>query len=442
METQPQHAPILEVAWRRFAQLDAVSLKRSKAHLRLRRWVAALGILTTLFAILSQLYAESLSPLAGWILKFIFIVTPIAASILAAYVSQFYSTGDWLITRAGAEEILKEIYAYRTILQNTPTRRTWLEKRLGEIQRSVFRGMNGELLLEPFEGVLPPTSRFNPTYPNTDPGFHDLTGDEYFKYRLENELGWHIREINKRQKERTRLKLYILIAGGVGALFAALGQPLTMWVALAAAFSAAFIGWQELRSLDSVVRNYSKVVLELNILFDHWKNLEGEERNQTEFFKTVHSTEDILWGQNVEYIKAMQEALRDSDLEEEAGLINRVIKEQRESDNRFKEGIADAVVDYTRESMLDSEEALTETFKSALGTLAEEASSELVQAELASMRDAVKDAVQNIAERIGLSSSIKAIDEEFEGVEIGSNTPTSVLNDLMSRYPKTTDAKG
>jgi hypothetical protein len=75
METQPQHAPILEVAWRRFAQLDAVSLKRSKAHLRLRRWVAALGILTTLFAILSQLYAESLSPLAGWILKFIFIVT-------------------------------------------------------------------------------------------------------------------------------------------------------------------------------------------------------------------------------------------------------------------------------------------------------------------------------------------------------------------------------
>ena len=63
METQPEKVtPILEVAWMRFAQLDAVSLKRSKAHLRLRRWVAALGILTTLFAILSQLYAESLPP--------------------------------------------------------------------------------------------------------------------------------------------------------------------------------------------------------------------------------------------------------------------------------------------------------------------------------------------------------------------------------------------
>ena len=444
MENQPQqNTPILEVAWTRFAQLDAMSTERSKTHLRLRRWIAALGILTTLFAILSQLFAESISPVLGWILKFIFILTPIAASILAAYVSQFYSTGDWLVTRAGAEEVLKEIYAYRTILQNTPTRRMWLEERLGEIQRSVFRGMNGEMILKSYKGTLPPPPRFDPKYPDSDPGFNDLTGDEYFSYRLANQLNWHIKEINKRQTERTRLKLYILVAGGVGALFAALGQPLTMWVALAAAFSAAFIGWQELRSLDSVVRNYSKVVLELNILSDHWKNLEGEERDQTEFYKTVRSTEDILWAQNVEYIKAMQEALRDSDLEEEASLVNRVIKEQRESDRRFRGAIADAVVDHTRESMLDSEQTLTEAYKETLGTLAEEASSDLVQAELAAMQEAMQEAVENIAERIGgLSSSLKAIEEEFAGVEIGSNTPMSVLNDLMSRLPKTTDAKG
>ncbi|MBC7876987.1 MAG: SLATT domain-containing protein [Anaerolineales bacterium] len=443
METQPQKvAPILEVAWTRFAQLDAISLERSKTHLRLRRWITTLGILTTLFAILSQLFAETISPLTGWVLKFIFIITPIVASILAAYVSQFFSSGDWLVTRAGAEEVLKEIYAYRTILQNTPTRRAWLEKRLEEIQRSVFRGMNGEMVLKAYKGPLPPSPRFDPKYPNNDPGFNDLNGDEYFRYRLENQLSWHIREINKRQRERTRLKLFILIAGGVGALFAALGQPLTIWVALAASFSAAFIGWQELRSLDSVVRNYSKVVMELNILFDHWKNLEGEEQNQTEFFKTVRSTEDILWGQNVEYIKAMQEALRDSDLEEEASLINRVIKEQRESDQRFKNEIANAVVDHTRDSMIESEEKLIETYKSTLGTLAAEASSELVQAEIAAMRDAVHDVVENLAERLGMSSSLKTIEEEFDGVEITSSTPMSVLNDLMSRYPKTTDVKG
>jgi hypothetical protein len=335
METQPQQVtPILEVAWARFAQLDAASTKRSKSHLNMRKWIATFGILATLFAILTGIFPKN--SLGELILKVLLILTPLLASGLAAFVSKFYSTGDWLVTRAGAEEVLKEIYAYRTILQNTPTRRAWLEKRLEEIQRSVFKGMNGELILEPYKGVLPPFPRFSPSYPNSDPGFNDLTGDEYFRYRLEDQLNWHTREVNRRQKERTRLQWYILISGGMGAFLAAWGPPIALWVALSAAFTSAFIGWQELRSLDSVVRNYSKVIMELNILFDHWKNLEGEEQNQTEFYKTVRSTEDILWGQNVEYIKAMQEALRDSDLEQEASLINRVIKEQRDSDLSFR----------------------------------------------------------------------------------------------------------
>lgn len=441
METQPQQVtPILQVAWTRFAQLDAASLRRSKAHLRMRRWIAVLGVLATLFAILTTLFpADSL---VGLILKIFLIAIPIIGSILAAFVSKFFSTGDWLVTRAGAEEILKEIYSYRTILQKEPTRRVWLEKRLEEIQRSVYQGMNGELLLEPYDGVLPPTSRFNPSYPNTDPGFHDLTGDEYFSYRLENELGWHTREVIRRQKERTRLQIWILIAGGMGAFLAAWGPPIALWVALSAAFASAFIGWQELRNLDSVVRNYSKVIMELNILFDHWKNLESEEQNQTEFFKTVRSTEDILWAQNVEYIKAMQEALKESDLEEETSLINRVIKEQRESDRRFKNEITEAVVDFTRETLVETEETMTETFKSALGALAEDASSELVQAELAAMRDAVHNVVENITERIGLSSSIKEMEDEFKDVEISGNTPVAVLNSMMSRLPKTQDPVG
>jgi hypothetical protein len=445
MENQSQKVtPILEVAWARFAQLDAASTRRARSHLNMRRWIAALGVLATLFAILTELYPASFSPLGAVILKLLLITSPITASILAAFVSKFFSTGDWLVTRAGAEEVLKEIYAYRTILQKTPTRRAWLEKRLEEIQRSVYSGMNGELILEPYKGVLPPAPRFSPAYPNSDPGYNDLTGDEYFRYRLEDQLTWHTREVNRRQKERTRLQWFILISGGMGAMLAAWGPPIALWVALSAAFTSAFIGWQELRSLDSVVRNYSKVIMELNILFDHWKNLEGEEQNQTEFYKTVRSTEDILWGQNVEYIKSMQEALRDSDLEEETSLINRVIKEQRDSDHRFRQGITDAMGEYTHDRLLESEETITETFKSALGTLSEEASSDLVQAELAAMQDAIQDTAQNIAEHIGLSlaSSLEAIQAEFEGVEIGSNTPKSVLNDLMSRYPKTTDAKG
>jgi predicted ATP-binding protein involved in virulence len=99
-------------------------------------------------------------------------------------------------------------------------------------------------------------------------------------------------------------------------------------------------------------------------------------------------------------------------------------------------------VEQTKTSMEDSNETISETFKEALGSLAEEASSELVQAELASMQAAIQDALKNVTERTGFSSSLKAIETEFKDVQIGSNTPMSVLNDLISRYPKTTDAKG
>jgi hypothetical protein len=102
----------------------------------------------------------------------------------------------------------------------------------------------------------------------------------------------------------------------------------------------------------------------------------------------------------------------------------------------------EATVEQTKRSMEESEESIAEAFKEALGSLAEEASSELVQAELASMQATIQEALENIAERMGLSTSLKKIETEFEGVEIGSNTPMSVLNDLISRYPKTTDVKG
>jgi len=71
-----------------------------------------------------------------------------------------------------------------------------------------------------------------------------------------------------------------------------------------------------------------------------------------------------------------------------------------------------------------------------LGSLAEEASSELVQQELAAIGQAISARVNK------LSDSLQQIAEEFAGVDIGRDTPKEVLNDLLSRYPKTNEIKG
>ncbi|MGD8404442.1 MAG: SLATT domain-containing protein [Anaerolineales bacterium] len=434
MTVEPQpNVPILNIAWTRYAQLDALSEKHAKPHYRWRRWIAILGVLAALFAVITQAYSNFMPNWLSLLLRILLIATPITASVLAAFVNKFYDGNDWLVSRAGAEEILKEIYKYRTLFKNKSDRREWLEKRLTHIQRQVYRGRGGELVLNKAPDKIPPY--YDPDNPSSDPGFKDLTGPEYLTYRLEDQLSWHIRKVQQYETERTRLQVFILAAGGLGAFLAAMGSGFSIWVAVTASIGSALIGWQELRNLDGTLKNYSKVIMELMIIYDHWKMLEPEERTDAELFQMVKSTEDILWNQNIEYIKSMQEVLAKETLEE-AELVNDVLKKAVETDEALKKGMRDSTVNYASKSMDEARETLEESFDQTLGSLAEEASSELVQQELAAIGEAVSARVTK------LSDHLKQIADEFEDVEIGRDTPKEVLNDLLSRYPKTDEVKG
>ena len=461
METEvSKNTPILDIAWTRFAQLDASSKRGTSLYRNIRKWIATLGVLATLFAILSLFFprvgaaslidapqlitnfcgAVGFCSAIGWIFRVILVTIPILASALAAIATRGFSNGDWLVSRAGAEEIQKEIYFFRTILQKKKTRRAYLEKRLNEIQRHVHQGMNGEFSFEPYDGPVPPN--YSAGDPNSDPGFGDLTGEEYFRYRLEGQKEWHNRKINQYKAERFRLQLYIIIFGAAGALLAAFDST-TILVALTASVTAALVGWQEIRNLDSIIRNYSKVVLELTILYDHWHNLEVEERTDAEFYKMVQGCEEVLWAQNTEYIRSMQEALKDSDLEKEASLINRVIKESVETDARMKQEMRDTVVELAHGTFVDAEGTMDETYKAALGSLAEEASSEIVQEELEAMRQAAVEMAENVVEKVSsLKSSLADIAKEYAHVDIGRDTSKEELNEILSRFPKTEEVKG
>ena len=432
VEPQPK-TPILKIAWTRYAQLDMLAEKQDAPFFRWRKWIAILGVLAALFAVTTQAYSDYLPATVTWILKLLLITTPIAASVLAAFVNKFYDGTDWLVARAGAEEILKEIYMYRTFFKNKADRREWLEKRLQNIQRQVYRGLGGELVLEKAPEKIPPY--YDPENPNSDSGFKDLTGNEYLTYRLEDQLSWHIRRVQQFEVNRTRMQIYILAAGGLGAVLAALGGGFSIWVAVTATVSSTLIGWQELRNLDKTIKNYSKVIMELMFIYDHWNLLEPEERTEAEFFQMVKSTEDVLWNQNIEYIKSMQEVLAKETLEE-AELVNEVLKKAVETDKTFKKNVQDSIVSHTSETMDEARETLEAQIEEVLGSLAEEASSELIQQELAAISEAVSTRF------VKLSDALKQIADEFSGVDIGRDTPKEVLNDLLSRYPKTNDIKG
>jgi hypothetical protein len=270
-----------------------------------------------------------------------------------------------------------------------------------------------------------------------------LNGDQYFKYRLEDQLRWHIKEVNEYKRERTLLTVLVASAGGAGAILAAIGGDAGLWVAFTASITAALAGWQQLRNLDVIIKNYSKVILELTSVYDHWTNLEPEERTDAEFFKMVRGTEDVLWAQNTEYIKTMQEALKESDLEKEASLVNKVIKESVESAERTKDMMRETLADAAHEVIQESEQKFEENFQAAIGSLAEEAASDVVQKELDAMSKAATEMVQSVAAKAsGLTSSLADIAKEFAHIDIGRDTTKEELNAILARFPKTKDVKG
>ena len=433
--------PILNIAWKRYAQLNAVSKRRSHAFKKLRIWIAVLGILATLFAIVTEASFPKQIPYATSVIKIFFISIPILASLLAAFGTRAFSNADWLISRAAAEEYLKEIYLYRTILQKKKTRRNYLEKRINEIQRQLYRGLGSELTLDAYEGPIPPY--YDPDDPNSDSGYDDLNGDQYFRFRLQHQLRWHSGRINKYKQERGYLTFLVLAAGGIGTFFAAWGGPLSIWVALTAAVTAALIGWQELRNVDAVIKNYSKVILELTSVHDHWLNLEPEERTTAQFYRMVRATEEVLWSQNIEYIRSQQEALKESDLDENAGLVNRTIKESDESEARMKETLQGSILELAEDTPEETKEGVQTSFKEMLGSLVADASSKIVQQELGEMEKSISEAVKTVTEQtLPLTASLQQIAQEFADVEIGRDTTKEQLNVVLERMPKTQDVKG
>lgn len=446
----PKRDPILELAWQNYADLDLAADRRTQGFYKLRKWIAWLGIIATLFAILTQQFFLKLDipnppfkyyALVGLGFKVLFIAVPIIASAFAAFATKFYSNGSWLIYRAGSEEVKKEIYIYRTILPKDKSRRDYLEKRLGEIQRKVYSNLGGEYALEPYKGPLPASYKANK--PNSDPGFHDLSGDEYVAYRLKHQLDWHNNKIVQRRQERSAMTIAILAAGAVGAMLAALGGFLAIWVALSASATAALLGWQELKKVDEIIKNYSKVVLELSIIHNHWQNLEPGERTPQEFETMVLGCERVLWTQNREFIRSMQAALRQADLEKDAALINEIIQESVDSTQRAKEKVQGNIIETTKGFLADSEQLLDETSQQVLGTLAAEASSEVVQEELAAMGQAITETAENLVGRVsGFAAALAQSAQDYAHVNIGKDTDKEELNTILASLPKTNDVKG
>lgn len=298
----------LETAWQRYAQLETNASTALKQYLSLRGSVIVLSVIATLLAIITS-YSDSsaMAPFVGDVLRASLILIPIIGSVILFFAYKLQQGQYWLVLSAGAAEIKKEIYLYRTLLQGQEKRHQWLAERVTIIQRRVFESVGGNLVLKPYTAKIPPEDC--PEVQNSDSGFSDLLAEDYLHYRLEVQLNWYSQELARLYAIRNRLRIGIFALGGLSAFLPALGSHFNLWVAFTTSVGTALMVWLEVYRLDSLVTNYNQLILELNIIRDHWQSLSPEERTGAEFFQLVFTTEKVLWSLHNQHITQIRQAV-------------------------------------------------------------------------------------------------------------------------------------
>ena len=434
--TQPK-LTMLQIAWKRFAELDAKAKSTLKSYKRLRRLVYLLAGFAVFLAVLMDYLGQSRYIIADLALQALLVLAAILPALFAWYANRIYQSGAWFVARTGAVEILKQIYFYRTILKESPNRKEYLERRLAIVNSQIFRSLDGQMEIKEYRGDIPPA--YETDDPNSPAGLDDLTLDEYVSRRLERQLAEHIQKSNNLQRDRLILQIWILVLSVLGAVLAVLGADLGVFTALALALVMAFSGWGELRNLEGAVTRADRIVDELIALYEYWQGLPSEKRNQKEFHKIVNLVEGVLSASSASFFSSVPEALENDEIEvvglDETALP---IAVEEQSEMETQQTKSSDELEPVQDVPLNEEyavEPMEIVYREPITSLEDISAGELD----VSSSQGDHDEAYEVQE---LNQALSAIKERYQEVQLTKETDKALLNKVLSEYPPTGDLKG
>ncbi len=306
----------LELAWERFALYDANAIQQQKSFKNLQNVIIGLGVFATALVVTqAQLDMWNLIPAGstlGQSFRYIIILVPITISVLVAAANRFKAQSKWILLRASAEAIKREIFRYRVlekIKENEETEKSSCEVRLAEKLKFISQKlMQTEVNLDalsPYEGPIPPEMYGAAA---EDDGLISLTPNRYITIRLGDQLNYYRHKTNDLKKELRLWQWLIYIFGGVGTLLAALGWEL--WIALTTAFVGAFMTILQYKQIENSLIQYNQTATDLANMKLWWTALsDGDKKKSENKIKLVENTEKILEKELTGWIQNMEDAL-------------------------------------------------------------------------------------------------------------------------------------
>jgi hypothetical protein len=316
--------PVLMQAWQTFADYDYNANRQQRKFDRLQRAIIGLGIVGPGLALVQQLYAPpttpSSSPLpagslwqAGhygwWALHQVLLLVPITLTLLVAVASQFKQGNKWLLLRAAAESVKREIYRYRARAMYyaelaTPNPPGALAQRIEEITRRTMRTEVNTTSLVPYNKRL----GFPPYSGPGDDGLAYLSPARYVQVRLDDQFRYFRGKAVKLERQLKVLSWASFIFGAVGTYLAAIGQE--VWIVLTTALVSGIGIYLGYRQVESTLGKYNQAAADLANVRAWWQALPPEDRgSQTTTDALVEHTEQVLQLDLDGWVQQMQNAL-------------------------------------------------------------------------------------------------------------------------------------
>lgn len=319
---------ILELAWKRFAFYDANALRQQRLFRRLKLWSLVLGFLGTLVALLdAQLLASEYITKGGRVdglLRLLILLLAAAVTVLMTAFNQFKSGIRWIWLRAHAEALKREIFRYRYLIgfrvepgQGRRSCERQLASGMKSISSRLTRTEANLSALRTYRGPLPPPGALA----SGDDGFSALTAPRYIRYRLDEQLGYYQRRIDRLDRRAQQLQWLVIITSGMGTVLAAMGAEL--WVALTTALVTAISAWLGYQQAGIQLVKYHQSATDLENIKAWWSALSFEEQGLNHNIENlVDSTELVLqaevmgWEQEMRDEMSRLQAQRDKDSRE------------------------------------------------------------------------------------------------------------------------------
>jgi len=316
---------VLMQAWEVFADYDLNAKIQQDRFGIVQFAILSVGVVGTALAISQQVFAPSdgdgnllpvsLAPDANghrqigwWILHHGLIIIPILLTVLVTAATRFKQGSKWLLLRAGAESIKREIYRYRARAMNykkDPEQQ--LSQGVEDITRRTMRTEVNLSALVPYnkDKGFPP---YMDAAKGGDDGFSYLTPDRYVEVRLGDQLNYFRKSSLRLEKQLKALYWLTFIIGGIGTYLAAVNQQ--VWIALTTALVAAIGTYLGYRQTENTLTKYNQAVTDLANVKAWWNALSAEEQSlQENIDSLVEHTEQVLQSELDGWVQQMQNAL-------------------------------------------------------------------------------------------------------------------------------------